>query len=325
MNDNSSRCGPPLSHGTQFHVSRRGFISRFSLAASAAALTAGALPRCFGAGFDSLPVVVFSKIFQELKLGFEEVAADTAAAGLDGIDCPVRPGGEIPPERAADQLPRYAGILAKHKLRLALLTTAITSPSSPRAEEILRTARKLGVRYYRLGFQEHRAGAPFERQLGEIRAQLKDLAAMNREIGVCAVFQNHSSTGKITSVGGDLNELCQIVEGFDPAEVGVAFDLGHAILVHGDGWRPFFDRLKRHLCIAYVKDAKPKEGWVPFGRGDFARAGYFEQLKRLGYKNPFSLHIEFDWTSGGREKNRTALIRALRESTLVLRRWLAEA
>ena len=61
------------------------------------------------------PVAVFSKLYQELKLNFEQSAEVTAEAGLDGIDCAVRDKGEIEPARAADEMPRYAEALGKHR------------------------------------------------------------------------------------------------------------------------------------------------------------------------------------------------------------------
>ena len=55
------------------------------------------------------------------------------------------------------------------------------------------------------------------------------------------MFQNHSPNAPNTKgpVGGDLNELYDLVKDFDPNQIGVAFDLGHAIIVHGDEWRIF--------------------------------------------------------------------------------------
>src|SRR5258707_11623877 len=54
----------------------------------AAAEPAGAMPA----------VAVFSKLYQELKLNFEQSAEVTAEAGLEGIDCALRDQGEIHPD-----------------------------------------------------------------------------------------------------------------------------------------------------------------------------------------------------------------------------------
>jgi sugar phosphate isomerase/epimerase len=275
------------------------------------------------AGKNPCPVVVFSKVYQELQLNFTDAAAVTAEAGLNGIDCPVRPGGEVLPEQVAEALPEYAEVLRRGGLQMPLLTTAITSISTAHAETVLRTAKKLGIQYYRLGFIERRREVPAAQQVREVREQLKDLAAMNRDVGIGALLQNHSPSGRTTYFGGDLAEIVQAVEGFDPAQIGVAFDIGHALVVHGDEWRGWFEKLKPHFKIAYVKDVKRAGGWVPFGQGDIAATGYFQLLRGMHYQAPVSLHIEFDWTDHGKSKTRAALVGALQESSRTLRKWLS--
>jgi sugar phosphate isomerase/epimerase len=302
-------------------LSRRDFIARTVAASSTIALCGGSALPVLADGTPASPIVVFSKVYQELKLSFDDAAAVTAEAGIDGIVCPVRPGGEVMPEQVTGELPRYAAALRKRGLQLPLLTTAITSVSSSHAEDILRTAKKLGVQYYRLGFIIKQPDAPQGKQVREFKAQLKDLAALSKQVGIGAIMQNHTPAGQ-TYVGGDLTELYEIVKDFDPAQIGVAFDIGHALVVHGDGWRQQFEKLKSHLKIAYVKDVKRGGGWVPFGQGDIASTGYFKLLKQMDYRAPVSLHIEFDWADGGKSKTRPTLVKALQESAQVLRRWL---
>ncbi len=316
--DHSSKI---LGHPTP--VSRRHFIRGTIAAASALAWSRLGTSAAPSVEKPASPVVVFSKVYQELHLNFDDAAAVTAEAGLDGIDCPVRPGGEVLPEAVAEGLTRYTDALRQRGLQLPLLTTAITSVSSPHAETVLRTAKKLGVQCYRLGFILRQRDQSPAQQVREVRARLKDLVELNREVGIGALLQNHSSSGGTTYFGGNLAELVQAVEGFDPAQLGVAFDIGHALVVHGDDWRSWFEQLKRHFKIAYVKDVKRTGGWVPFGQGDIAGTGYFQLLRQLGYRAPISLHIEFDWTEGGKSKTRATLVKALRDSTQTLRHWLA--
>ena len=126
-------------------LSRRQFIAR-GLAVSCTARVWGA---CAGRAAEWVipSIVVFSKVYQELKLNYDQAAAVTAEAGLNGVDCPVRPDGEITPERATEEMSRYVAALAKRGLQMPLITTAITSVASPHTEDILRTARKLSVQY----------------------------------------------------------------------------------------------------------------------------------------------------------------------------------
>jgi sugar phosphate isomerase/epimerase len=308
------------------HLSRREFLAQTALAAASAALWPR--PALAAAPYVCPPIAVFSKIYQELKLDFDQAAALTAEAGLQGVDCPVRPGGEILPERATDDIPRYAEALRRRKTGLLLLTTAIASPATPHAEAILRAAKKEGVRYYRVNWMQVPREGDVSKQLAEIKAGLKDLAALNKELGLTAVYQNHSATSptaKNRYIGGDLNELHTLVKEFDPSQIGVAFDLGHALLTHGDEWPGLFEKLKSHVQLAYVKDAKKGGRFPRFGEGEFNQTDWFARLKAMNYRAPFSMHIEFDWTGPDKARTRQALLKALQESAAKLREWVAKA
>ena len=267
------------------------------------------------------PVAVFSKVYQELKLDFAQSAEVTAEAGLEGIDCAVRPGGEILPEDAAKRMPQYAQALAKRGLRILLATTAIQGVSSPHAREILETSKTLGMRYYRLGFWNHRPGLPPEQLYARIESSLKELAALNRELGLCALFQNHSSPNPKTAyVGSDLAEMYRIVKNFHPDQLAVAFDLGHAIIAHGDQWRSHFDQLKKHIRVVYVKDMRRPSQFVPFGQGEFGRTNFFRLLAEMNYHAPLSMHVEYDWAPDGK-KTRALLVETLKRNRRVLGQW----
>ncbi|MBM3888041.1 MAG: sugar phosphate isomerase/epimerase [Verrucomicrobia bacterium] len=306
-------------------LSRRDFLARAALATTTAALCRGSALSVFGAGTWPPQVAVFSKVYQELKLDFDQAAELTAQAGLDGVDCPVRPKGEIEPERAAEDMPRYAEALRKRNVGMLLLTTGITSVSSPHAEDILRTAKKLGIRIYRLGSALHPPGQPADKLVAEVRAQLKELAALNKQLGLAAVIQNHSPSGRRQYAGGDLAELHEIMKGFEPEQIGVAFDLGHALVVHGDEWPAHFERLKPHIRVAYIKDMKRPRQFLAFGEGEFGKSDYFKRLKQLNLASPLSMHIEYEWCPKGQEKTRAALLKVLKDSHRVLRQWLAAA
>lgn len=306
-------------------LSRRDFLTRAALSGVAAALWHRDASAASSGGKFSPPIPVFSKLYQELKLDFDQAAELTAEAGLDGVDCPVRSKGEIEPERAADEMPRYAEALRKRKLDMLLITTGINSVSSPHAETVLRTAKKLGIRYYRLGFSTNTKQKLAGTSLPEIKAQLRELAALNKQLGLTGVIQNHSPSGRSTYVGGDLNEMYEIVKDFNPDEIGVAFDLCHALIVHGDDWTARFDQLKPHIKVAYVKDVKRPRQLTPFGEGEFSKTDYFKRLKQMNLTAPLSMHIEYEWHPKGQATTREAMLKMLQQNLRVLKGWLAEA
>ena len=285
----------------------------------------GASPASLGAQPSfAPPIALFDKILHQVKLSLEDSAVLVEQAGLDGVDCAVRPNDQIEPARVKDDLPRYVGLLQKRGRKVLLLTTAILNPASPHARDVLETGRKLGVTTYRAAFMRWKKDTRPDKQLAELKAQLRDLVAMNRELGLCAMLQNHSPGVQGGYLCGDLNQMYEVVSEFPPAQLGVAFDLGHALIVHGDEWKPHFEKLKPHIRVAYIKDADRQRHFVPFGEGEFGRTDYFTRLKRINYSAPLSVHIEYDWGRAG-EQNREKLARALAESLGVLRKWLVAA
>ncbi len=304
-----------------FPISRREFLVRTALGTGA--LATGLAASNPGAKSQGPDIVVFSKIYQSLKLDYSASAELTAQAGMQGVDAAVRPGGEVLPERVKDDLPRYVEALQKHGLKMPMITTAITGPEEPHTEAVLTTAKKLGIRYYRLGAINPSQDLPKPELIRRVRERFARLAVMNREIGITAMLQNHSPSGRSTYLGGDLDDMRQVLDGFDPAEIGAAFDIGHALAVHGKAWREKFAHVQKHLRVAYAKDWKPGAGWVAMGEGDILGTGYFDDLKRMRYSAPVSLHIEHDWDDKGASKTREQLTKVLRADTAVLRKWLA--
>jgi len=311
------------SHRTGLNgLSRRQFLIGSGVA-TASALLPGGLALAAPAASPG-PILVFSKFYQELKLNFHQAAELTAQAGLDGVDCPVRTGGEVLPERVAEDLPKYVAAMKEVKLSMPLIVTGIVGLKTPYAQSVLSTAKKLGVNYYRLGFQTETSGTSVDQQISRIRAQLSELGAFNRELGITGLCQNHSQAGKPSFGGGDLRQLSQMVNDLDPKTIGVAFDIGHAWAVHGPDWRMWFDRLKPWIRVVYVKDVERGKGWTALGRGEIYQTGFFRLLKEMGYAGPISLHIEYDWAESGSKRTEAQMVKCLRRDLEVLRNWLKE-
>lgn len=84
-------------------------------------------------------------MFQPPALPGPEALCDLlAAAGCDGVQWTVRPGGHVEPSRAKEVLPRLARIAASRGLECRTICTAIADPAAPEAEELLRVAADCG-------------------------------------------------------------------------------------------------------------------------------------------------------------------------------------
>jgi hypothetical protein len=113
----------------------------------------------------------------------------------------------IHPERAADELPRLKQALGKRGLEITILTTDILRADEPHAESMLRAAADLGIKRYRLGFHRYDLKRPILPQLAAYEPVFRDLAAMNREIGIAAVYQNHAGADFLGATIWDLHRL----------------------------------------------------------------------------------------------------------------------
>ena len=301
---------PPLAPS----FSRRAFLG--TTLSAAAALTMPQSADAAEEGAKRFRLITFTKPFQSLS--FEDTAALVAEIGCAGIECPVRKGGQILPERVEDDLPRMNEALKKRGLEFTLLTTDIRN-ANPLSEKVLRAASKAGIRRYRLSYFHYDLSRPLPPQLAEVKAQLRDLAALNKELGMFGGIQNHSGRNY---VGAPVWDIYELVRDIDPAHLGNCFDIGHATLEGGTSWPIEAKLMEPYLTCVYVKDFKWVRGdkgwkanWGPLGEGMVA-SEFFKWLKSSTYNGPISLHCEY--LKGGGPEQRAQMKR----DADLLKSWL---
>lgn len=287
---------------------RNSVFTRRQLLASGLAAVSGSvlLPRSHAvtaAGADSNRICAFIKFIQSLS--FEELATNIAAMGFDGIEATIRKDGLIEPEEAPDELPRLVESLRRHGLEITVMTTGVVRADDPVNQQLLRTAAKLGVQQYRMGYFRYDLRQSVTEQLEQFRPALRDLAALNRELGITAVYQNHAGAGYVGSTVWDLHLLLRDIP---PSEVGIAFDIRHATAEAGISWPVLFNVARPHVQAVYVKDfvwEGRKTVNVPLGQGQVSPE-FFPLLQQSGFSGPVSLHVEY-LEDAGTEENLAAL------------------
>jgi sugar phosphate isomerase/epimerase len=295
------------------------FSRRHFLAASAAT-SAFALARPFSTFAQSKPggsyqFCAFEKPLQ--FLGFDELAELMAGLGFNGIEGAVRKGGHVSPENVQEELPRFIEALQKRKLEMTILTSDINSIEQPHAEKVLRLAAKLGVKRYRMLWYQYDLQKPILPQLEVIRPKLKDLAALNRELGLTALYQNHSGANM---VGSPLWDMYSLIKDLNPKEIAFAYDIRHATTEGGLNWPIQFNLVKSHLGAVFVKDFVWENGRVknvPLGDGVVDRK-FFSMLKETNFSGPVSVHVEYLEKS----KDRKILGEAFRNDLEKVKSWL---
>lgn len=266
----------------------RFFSRRQFTAATATAVLASVAPAA--SRLAANPVCVFTKPFQSLS--YDELGARIAALGITGIEAPIRDGGHIEPADVEVELPKMVAALKKHNVEITVLTSSINDPDDPLTETILRTAAAEGIRFYRMKYFKYAQDTPIANQLGNWRGQIRDLAAMNSDIGITAVYQNHAGRHYL---GAAIWDLQRVLTGINPAHVGVAYDIRHATVEGGTSWPTTFRMIRPHVRVVYVKDfqwGKDQPQNVPLGEGRVDRS-FFNMLADSRFDGPISLHEEY--------------------------------
>jgi sugar phosphate isomerase/epimerase len=290
-------------------MNRRQFLTATALAC--------ATPLAFAQTNTRYKIIGFTKPFQDLD---HEQCADTVAEiGWDGIECPVRPKGQIEPERAADELPKLIEVLKKHGKEITLITTDIVKADAS-SQKLLRLAAQLGIKRYRLGALSYNLNKPIPPQVNEAAAAFRDIAAMNKELGIAGGVQNHSGADRF---GCAIWDIWTAIKDLDPRHLGTIFDIGHATIEGGLSWPIEARLMEPHFVAIYVKDARMQKNpraaraeWVPLGEGLVGKA-FFDWLKTTKFNGPISHHAEYDHGKG------KEMIAKLQKDMKVLRDWLS--
>lgn len=296
------------------NVSRRNFLC------AAAAFSAGSVmwPRTgTNAAENPKPnpteICVFVKFLQSMS--FKDLAAAMSELRVQGIEATVRNGGQILPAQAEDKLPELVDALKEHNLDVTIMTSGINRIDSPYAEQTLRTAAKLGIKRYRMDYYRYDLNKPVAPQVESFKAIAKDLAAMNRELGIQAIYQNHAGAGY---VGASIWDLIEILKEIPKEQIGIAYDTRHSAVEAGMSWPVLWNASQPHLASVFVKNAR-WEGRsahdIPLGETGVVDPKIFAMIRKSDFAGPLSLHVEY-LPKGSVQENLDAIrrdLQALRE------------
>ncbi|HEY3854563.1 MAG TPA: sugar phosphate isomerase/epimerase family protein [Verrucomicrobiae bacterium] len=294
----------------QSPLTRREFLLGTSAALLCAATPLAATPTLKNR------ICAFEKPVQFLS--DKQLAATMSDIGFSGIEATVRAGGRVLPTKVENDLARLHEALDKRGLEIAVIATDILNTTQPRTEPVLRAAAKLGIRRYRMASYLYDMSRPILPQLDAIASRLPALIDLTQELGMTAVYHNHSGPNR---VGAAVWDIYGLIKTFDPRVIGIGFDIQHAMIEGGLDWRIQFKLVQSHLEMVYVKDFfwdKSEVKEVPLGEGIVDRK-FFPMLLDTGYTGPICLHVEY--LEG--KKNQDALETAFRKDLATLRLMLA--
>lgn len=317
-------------------MERRNFLKLAGGGIVASALATGFLSgTAFAGNAGGVPrprLHLFSKVLQFLD--YRELAEAVAALGFDGIDLTVRTGGHVEPAHFERDLPLAVSAMKEAGLSCDMIVTKIVGTDNPRDRDMLAMAHSLGISSYRLGGLKYEKNTPPMMMVERYTDQLAALAEWNREIGITGMYQNHSGEGHF---GASAWDIYLAVRGMDPDELGIQFDIRHAVTEGGRKWPDSYRLLQPHMRSLAFKDfiwAEVEGKWklvnTPIGEGmvDFKR--YFGMLKEAKSDLPVSIHCEYEL--GGAEKGskeptmpKEQILAAIRQDVVATERLWAGA
>ncbi|MFM9000876.1 MAG: sugar phosphate isomerase/epimerase family protein [Opitutia bacterium] len=299
-------------------------LTRRALLRNAAGLAGGAVlsPLLSAA---PKPVAPQFSVFTKHLVGlpFGRVADHVAELGFAGVEAPVRKGGHVEPEAVEDGLPRLVEALKARGLSVTMLTTDINSvDKATRTEQVLRTARALGIPRFRMRWYAYEPDRSPWQQLADIRPRLAELVALSREIGIQPCYQNHSGA---KYVGAGIWDMASLMREHPATDLAWAFDLFHVTVEGGLSWPNELRLAAERIGMAYFKDFKwqgrAAEG-CPLGEGQVAPESV-ARLRAAGFQGPVCLHVEYLKGSVKDEAHVREAVEATRRDFDVLRRWWA--
>ncbi|TWU01699.1 sugar phosphate isomerase/epimerase family protein [Neorhodopirellula pilleata] len=265
------------------------------------------------------PICVFTKPFNSLS--FDELADRIAELEFDGIEAPIRRGGHIEPEQVPDRLPELVDALKQRDLEITVMTSDINDPDDPLTEKVLRTAAILGIKRYRMQYVDYDRKQPIAKQLANWNAQFRDLAAINHDLGILGLYQNHAGA---KNMGAAIWDLARVLDGIPVEDLAVAYDIRHAMVEGSQSWPVAFRMIQPHIDTVYVKDYDwndQKLENVPLGEG-FVNESFFKLLREINFAGPISLHEEY------LDHRRPELVpdhlAAIKDDMEQLERWLSK-
>lgn len=269
----------------------------------------------------------FTKHLQGLS--YEQIADIAAESGLDGIEAPIRPGGHVEPERVVEDLPKLHEALKKRGLEITIMTSGINEVSKEQnTEQVLRTAKALGIERYRMWFLKYDLKKPIWPQVDGWRAQIKDLVQLSAEIGIQPMIQTHSGKEYFAAPVWD---AYSIVKDFKPGQLGFAFDSMHSTVEGGLSWPLELNLVYDYLGAVYFKDFKwegqGKAQTCPLGTGQVS-SEFAKILLKRGYQGVVSLHTEYMVEKGAKKDAvpskdfAKASLDAYKRDVAVLKEWM---
>ncbi|MFC4948034.1 sugar phosphate isomerase/epimerase family protein [Pseudonocardia sp. GCM10023141] len=233
----------------------------------------------------------------------EEAVAQLAEQGWDGVEWRVLDQQDAPEpgfwagNRATvalstltESVPRIRELTAAAGLEISGIGGYATCDQHDDVETLLAATAALGAERVRVRVP-NLGGAPYPQLFDRARRDYAHVAARAAHHGVKALVELHHQ-----SIVSSPSAALRLLDGLDPAAVGVIHDLGNLVIEGGEEHRAGLEMLGDYLAHVHVKNCAWRPGepaadgtvtwshrWEPFASGQADVHGYLRLLQELGY------------------------------------------
>lgn len=264
----------------------------------------------------SMQFVLFTDNLADLSI--RDACVCAKAAGFDGVDLTLRPGGHVLPANAEAGLASARQIADAAGVAIPMISTAVTDDDSPHAEAVFAAAAHYGARHVKLGYWDYQPFGTAAAQLDRTREKLRRVITLGRKYHVRPCVHCHS--GRLIAAGGPL--LYLLLKDFDPQHVGAYVDPMHMSIEGARaGWEIGLDLLAPWISLVGVKnyrwlpDKRDSHGqqrfkweYCPLADGQAPLPEFVAYLQRLKYDGIVSLHSEYKGETSFRRLNTQELL-----------------
>lgn len=182
---------------------------------------------------------------------------------------------------------RARSIAAAAGLEIPNLGTYIAVGDLPAVENAMQFARTAGSPSVRVGVARNDQPEDADTLFRQSVAFLEGVQELAGRYGVKAVIEMHHGT-----IAASASSARRLVEGFDPARIGVIHDCGNMVYEGHEEYRRGLEILGPYLAHVHVKNAaydRPPGGgvwkprWAPLQDGVVDFAALFAALHHVGY------------------------------------------
>ena len=187
-----------------------------------------------------------------------ELVAEARALSLDAVDLVIARGGQVDPAEAIDLI-EVTVDCADAGVQVVMVTTDLTSPFDPHAEDIHRGCQEARVPYVRYGAWSRLDGASYLDSLQAARAGLRGLETLCRRHDLRALVRQ--LPGSVQEQSG---HAAALLHGRLPGYVGISLAPGEAGPTDPESWRLDLDALDDHvqaLSITNSAVVPGPDGW----------------------------------------------------------------